>query len=254
MWNWITKLEELRAEGRPVVVVTVTQSTGSTPREPGAKMLVAATGQFYGTIGGGHLEQLAITDAKLCFTDGKAKTIRYPLGAKTGQCCGGVVELFFELVNHGPRLYLFGAGHVAQAVCRTLVGTPFIVHVIDDRREWIQSEALPKEVVRHECEWDEFATNAPFDLSSTYVVIMTHRHDIDHDIVENMLDRPTRYLGVIGSHSKWERFKQRFAAKGVDLTKLEKVHCPIGLDIGGKAPQEVAISLAAQLLRDVYGR
>lgn len=253
MWNWISKLEELRTKGEPVVAVTVTQCTGSTPREPGAKMLVLANGEFFGTIGGGHLEELALADAKKCLEEGVSQSIRYPLGAKTGQCCGGAVELFFESINTGPRLYLFGAGHVGQAVCKTLAGTPFAVHVIDEREEWINSRELPAGVIRHNCEWDDFVKDAQWSADNTYVAVMTHRHDTDQDIVEALVDRPTKYLGLIGSNSKWERFKQRLTARGMSVERLERVRCPLGLDIGGKAPQEVAISLAAQLLKVYYG-
>jgi xanthine dehydrogenase accessory factor len=252
MWNWITKLEELRAQGRPVVAVTVTQCSGSTPRDTGAKMLVLEDGTFFGTIGGGHLEDLAIADARKCLEEGASRTIKYPLGAKTGQCCGGVVELLMEVVNNGPRLYIFGAGHVGQAACRTLVGTPFSVHVVDERAEWVNSDAIPGEVVRHHCEWDDFVEEARWDADRTYVAIMTHRHDTDQDIIEDVIKRPAKYIGMIGSRGKWERFRQRLTARGVSEETLARVRCPLGIDIGGKAPQEVAVSLAAELLKTHY--
>lgn len=253
MWNWISELERLRAEGRELVAVTVAGCSGSTPREVGAKMLVLSRSEFLGTIGGGHLEELALADAAKCLEDGDSKTIKYPLGAKTGQCCGGTVDLLFEVINRGPRLYLFGAGHVGQAVCRTLQGTPFIVHAIDDRDEWINSASLPKDVIRHHCEWDEFVEKAQWSAERTYVAIMTHRHDVDQDIVEYVVKKPTRYVGLIGSQSKWERFKQRYSMKGLAPADFERVKCPIGLSVGGKAPQEVAVSIAAELLKLHYG-
>ena len=254
MWNWIAQLSELRRDGQPVAMVTVTGCTGSTPREIGAKMLVFPSGEIRGTIGGGHLEELAIKDAVKCLESGTAKTIRYPLGAKTGQCCGGIVDLLFEMVNTGPSLYLFGAGHVGQAVCRSMVGTPFTVHVIDEREEWVQSPQIPSEVVRHHCEWPDFVHEARWDHEKAYVAIMTHRHDTDQEIVADVIKRPAKYIGLIGSHSKWERFKQRLEIRGVEESALARVKCPIGIDTGGKAPQEVAISLAAELLRIHYAR
>jgi xanthine dehydrogenase accessory factor len=219
-------------------------------------MLVLGDGVFFGTIGGGHLEQLAIEDARKCMREGASKNIRYPLGAKTGQCCGGIVELLFEVLNTGPRLYLFGAGHVGQAVCRTLAGTPFAVHLIDERPEWIHSPAVPSEVVRHACEWEDFVETAEWDKERTYVAIMTFRHDLDEKILEDLLrkKRETRYLGLIGSHSKWERFKQRLTARDITEGALAGVRCPLGLEVGGKAPQEVAISLSAELLKVHYGK
>jgi xanthine dehydrogenase accessory factor len=252
MWDWIGKLAELSAQGQPFVAITLTQSTGSAPREVGAKMIVCLSGDFYGTIGGGRLEEEALLEAVKCLKEGTSRSIRYPLGAKTGQCCGGVVDLFFDVLNQGPRLYLFGAGHVGQAVARAFSGTPFCVHVIDERADWVNSPEIPKSAVRFHGEWDDFIKDAAFDSDKTYVAVMTHRHDTDQDIIEKMLDRPYRYLGLIGSHSKWERFKQRLTAKGVSMDKLERVKCPIGLDIGGKSPQEVAISLAAELLKIHY--
>lgn len=254
MWDWLSKLTELKNQGVPVAMVTVIECTGSTPREPGAKMLVTADGRFFGTIGGGHLEEIALVDARKCLEEGVTKTIRYPLGAKTGQCCGGTMELFYEVLNTGPRLYLFGAGHVGQAVCKTLSGTPFVVHVIDEREEWINSPELPREAIRHHCEWDDFVPEAAWDNERTYVAIMTHRHDTDQDIVEDVIKRPARYLGLIGSRGKWARFQQRLTTQGVEEARLARVRCPLGLDTGGKSPQEVAISVAAELLQIHYGK
>ncbi len=253
MWNWFEKLAQLNADGIRAVVVTVIESTGSTPRNAGAKMVVCADA-FYGTIGGGHLEMLAIEDARKVLSEEKSKKIRYPLGAKTGQCCGGAVELFFEPFSTGPELYLFGAGHVAQALARTLIGTPFRVHVIDPRPEWIGHSLLPAEVKRHDCRWDEFVSDAVWSSANTYVAVMTHEHAMDQDIIADVVKRSARYIGLIGSRSKWERFKQRYDVRGTESALFEKVHCPIGVPVGGKAPQEIAISVAAALLKEHYGQ
>ncbi len=249
MWDWIGKLAELSSQGQPFVLVTQTGSSGSAPREDGAKMIVCLNGEFFGTIGGGRLEEEARKEAAAALRECRSRTVKYPLGAKTGQCCGGTVELFFDVLNLGPRLYLFGAGHVGQAVTRVLAGTPFCVHVIDERSEWIGSPEIPRSAVRFQGEWDDFVRDAVWDAEKTYVAVMTHRHDTDQDIVEKLVELPHRYLGLIGSRGKWERFKQRLTAKGVPMEKLERVKCPLGIDIGGKSPQEVAISLAAELLR-----
>lgn len=252
MWNWISKLEEFRAQGMPVVVVTVAQCMGSTPRETGAKMLVLKDGRFFGTIGGGHLEELALQDAAKCFENSKSQVLKYPLGAKTGQCCGGSVELLFEVVNVGPRIYVFGAGHVGQAVCKTFSGTPFAVHLVDERKEWVESPQLPQDTIRHCCEWDDFVEEAEWDSERTYVAVMTHRHDLDQEIISALIRRPTKYIGLIGSQAKWARFKQRLSLKGCSDAELARVTCPMGIKTGGKSPQEVAISLAAEALQIHY--
>jgi len=251
-WDWIGKLQQLREAGRPVAMLTVCATAGSTPRELGARMLVLADGETFGTIGGGRLEQMALDDAKRCLRAERNERVRYPLGAKTGQCCGGVVELLVEVFNQGPRLYLFGAGHVGQAICSTLSGTPFAVHLIDERKEWIDSPSLPVDVIRHPCAWEDFVAEAPWDAQKTYVAILTHRHDTDEAILKNVLSRPTRYVGLIGSQAKWARFRYRLAGHGVSEEALGRVHCPMGLPLGGKAPQEVAISFAGEILQTYY--
>ncbi|NPC70025.1 xanthine dehydrogenase accessory protein XdhC [Corallococcus sp. AB004] len=253
MWNWVHQLAEWAREDTPFAVVTVTECKGSTPAPPGAKLLVRADGTFHGTIGGGHLEQLVLQDARACLARGEARTFRYPLGAKLGQCCGGVVDVFVEPVNHGPQLYLFGAGHVGQALCRVLEGTPFRVHLVDERAEWVQSPQVPAGVVRHEEAWDEFASRAVWDEQRTYVAVMTHRHDVDQDIIAFAIQKPARYIGLIGSDTKWARFRQRLEAKGMPARQVGRVQCPMGLPTGGKSPQEVAVSIAAGLLQLHHG-
>ncbi len=251
-WNWIAELETLRGQGVSVVVATVCETRGSTPRDVGAKMFVLRDRSIRGSIGGGQLEALAIEDALECLQRGEAKKVRYPLGAKAGQCCGGIVEVLFECVNCNPSLYVFGGGHVGQAVCRTLNGTPFTVHLVEDRPEWIEAPDLPQGVIRHPCEWEDFVGEAVWDSQSTYAAVMTHQHDRDERIVADLLHRPLRYLGLIGSVSKWHRFRDRFIARGINEALLTRVKCPIGVSIPGKSPQEIAISFAAEILQWYY--
>ena len=252
MWNWVEKLSELRADGLAVAVVTVTSISGSTPCGIASKLLALVDGRFFGTIGGGNLESLVLRDAHECLCRSESKAFRYPLGATAGQCCGGVVEVIVEVLGVGPRLYLFGAGHVGQSVVRVLDGTPFEVHVIDERAEWL--EKLPRNAIRHTGAWDEFVEHASWDSDKTFVAVMTHRHDLDQAIVEAILDKPAKYLGLIGSDVKWRRFRERLIARGKTETALSRVRCPLGIDIGGKSPAEVAVSLAAEIIGVMNGR
>jgi xanthine dehydrogenase accessory factor len=252
MWDWIGKLAELTREGCPVAIATVVDSKGSSPREAGARMLVLDDGRFFGTIGGGHLEKVALADCRTALATGEAKTRRYPLGAKLGQCCGGVVDVFIEVVNAGPRLFLFGGGHVGQALCGVLQGTPFTVDLIDEREEWVNAPGLPSSVRRHPVSWDTFVDEARWNATTSYVVVMTHRHDLDQEIIADVVNRPARFLGLIGSKTKWAKFRQRLLARGVPEAKLNRVQCPVGIQTGGKAPQEVAISIAAGLLQTYH--
>ncbi len=256
MWDWVRKADELSNGASPFAIVTVIAAQGSAPREVGAKMIVNARGAIFGTIGGGQLEQLAIGDAT-SFIRGRvasadAKVFRYPLGASAAQCCGGVVEVLIESINCQPRLYLFGAGHVAQALCRVMGGGAFHVDVVDERSEWLEQLPNAAHLFQHAEPWDQFIDEAAWDSERTFVVVMTHAHDIDQAIIEAVLKRDTRYIGLIGSRTKWAKFRARLEARGVSREALARVRCPVGIAIGGKSPHEVAISIAAELISTLH--
>lgn len=252
MWDWIGKLAELRRQDQLAVLVTVTKSTGSTPRKHGAKMIVLPDGTFFGTVGGGVPEAYALEDALRCFEQLQGTNVKIPLQQR-GEfpACGGNMEFYLEVINDHPRLYLFGAGHVGQALCRVLEGTPFRVHLVDERDEWINAPALPESVLRHHCHWSEFIAQANWCPQRSFAAIMTYSGTIDQQVLEEVLPHPTRYLGMIGSRSKWAGVKKNLEEKGLDLSR---VRCPVGHDNGGKSPQEIAISIASQLLCTYYGR
>ena len=253
MWDWLSKAKELRDAGQPFALVTIVGVKGSTPRDAGAKLLVERDGSFHGTVGGGQLEQLVIQDAVAALAEAVSRPRHYPLCFRTGQCCGGAVESFIEIVGVGPRLYLFGAGHVGRSLCQTLAETPFTVHLIDERDAWVSSPEIPTGVVRHAQPWHEFVQEAAWDKERTYVAVMTHEHALDLAIIRDVIERPARFIGLIGSVTKWDRFRQRLAALGANEDMMGRVHCPIGSGRFGKAPREVAISVAAQLLELHHG-
>lgn len=252
MWNWVTQLEKLKKESRPASLVTVASVEGSAPREVGAKMIVLEDGNFFGTIGGGNLEHLAIEEARKLLSFGTSTKIRFPLGAKTGQCCGGIVELLFESLHTGPQLYIFGAGHVGQALAKALNESTFTVHLIDEREEWISQ--APQGVLGHCADPEIFISQHSFHCSKTYFVVMTHKHDLDETLLKLLLNKPHKYLGLIGSKSKWERFQQRLLARGISENHLESVKCPIGIRSFGKHPSEIAVSIGAEILDTHYNK
>jgi len=220
-------------------------------------MLVDTSGLIAGTIGGGHLEKLAIRDAKLCLGDRTGRTFSYPLCARTGQCCGGAVETFVDVLNAGPILYIFGAGHVGQALSRVMAETPFLVRLIDEREEWVGASVgvhnIPDPVGRIHAEPLSAVDQLIWDNQRTYAVVMTHSHELDYELIARLMSRPGRYLGLIGSRTKWDSFSNRLRQKaimgtGEELNQIRRVRCPVGVDIGGKTPAEVAISIAAELV------
>ena len=252
MWDWISKLDELRRRDQLAVLVTVTKSTGSTPRKQGAKMIVLPDGTFHGTIGGGTVEQFALEDARTCLTEMHSASTEVPLQQK-GEfpACGGTMEMYMEVVNHNPSLYLFGAGHIGQALCKVLEGTPFRIHLIDERDEWISAPGIPSSTIRHQCHYSDFIEKTNWCAKRSYATIVTFNGALDQQILEEILPHPNRYIGMIGSKTKWSRVKKNLEENGCDLSQ---VRCPIGHDNGGGSPQEIAISIASQLVSTYYGR
>jgi xanthine dehydrogenase accessory factor len=252
MWDWISKVSELRRQDQPAVLVTVTKSSGSTPRKQGAKMIVLPDGTFFGTVGGGPVEYWALEESRQCLKTLSAKTTEMPLLQK-GEfpACGGIMELYMEVINDNPSLFLFGAGHIGQDLCRVLDGTPFRIHLIDERDEWINAPTLPGGVTRHHSRWSDFIAQATWSENRTFVAILTFSGAVDQQILEEVLPHPTRYIGMIGSRTKWGRVRKNLEESGFDLSK---VRCPIGHNNGGGSPQEIAISIASQLLSTWYNR
>ncbi len=249
MWNWIDKLKKFKEENQPFVMVTIVSSKGSTPRNPGTRMLIKSELQSWGTIGGGKLELLVLSEAQKCLQTGDSKLVSYRLCEKTGQCCGGAVEVFMEVFNVQPNLYIFGAGHVGQSLAQVLEGTDLNVNLIDERKQWIESESLPESVNSHACSWADFVGKIKWNKENSCILIATPSHETDFEILNYMLGKPHLYLGMIGSRSKWVKFQQKLINKGFELEQLQKVRCPVGLDIGGNSPREIAISIAAELLK-----
>lgn len=252
MWDWIGKLDELRRQDQLAVLVTVTKTTGSTPRKQGAKMIVLPDGCFYGTVGGGVPEYHALEEARDCLETAHSRFAEIPL-QQNGEfpACGGTMEMYMEVINSNPSLYLFGAGHVGQSLCQVLEGTPFVIHLVDDREQWINASGVPSGVIRHHCRWSDFIENANWCDKRSYVTIVTYNGTVDQQVLEEVVPHPTRYIGMIGSKTKWGRVEKNLTDKGLDLSG---VRCPVGHDNGGNSPREIAISIASQLLSVYNGR
>ncbi|HTP52774.1 MAG TPA: xanthine dehydrogenase accessory protein XdhC [Anaeromyxobacteraceae bacterium] len=244
----LSRALELRERGLRFATVTVVGCEGSSPRHLGAKMIAAEDGSLYGTIGGGRLEERALERARAAIASGRPERLDLALGPGLGQCCGGRVELLVEPDVAPDRLYLFGAGHVAAALCRAAAAVDFEVTVVDEREEWNTAERFPAADRILEA-GDEAIPRLAFDARATYCAVMTHRHDLDETLVRLLLGRPLRYLGLIGSRTKWARFRQRLSQRGVAPDALARVHCPIGVELRAETPAEIAVSVAAELVR-----
>ena len=254
---------------QPAVLVQVESTQGSVPREAGTWMAIFDDA-LVGTIGGGHLEYQAIARARAMLgaeAEGAQPTAseRFALGPALGQCCGGVMHLRFERVSasDGPALAmrlsggwapvaLFGGGHVGHALVQVLAPLPFLVTWIDSRDE-VFPVSVPERVV---CEHSEPVQAAVARLvPQSRVLIMSFSHAEDLDVVTACLKRQREkadlpYIGLIGSKTKWARFRHRLEARGFTPAELAHITCPIGVPgITGKEPEVIAVAVAAQLLQ-----
>jgi xanthine dehydrogenase accessory factor len=250
--EWLKQLSNFTAKGAPISLVTITEVKGSSPRDIGSKMFVGPEGRLWGTIGGGRLEELIINDAKEILKGNTPYKIQYPLSEKAGQCCGGVVEVLIEPLNTNPHLYIFGAGHVGTALANTMINTVFHIHVIDERPEWCLSPAIHQDVQRHSLSPLDFLNTITWEKSKKWAIVMTHDHTLDQKLVLNLSHHNLAYLGLIGSNTKWRRFRARLKKDGISDDLLDKVHCPAGINIGGETPQEIAISISAEIVESYY--
>lgn len=252
-----TALTEALDRGDEVALVTITSSTGSTPQRVGAKMLVYADGRTVGTIGGGCYENDAFWKAREAITSRKPVNVRYELtddiAEESGLICGGQMEVFIEPVEPSPDLYIFGAGHVGQCLGRMAFDTGFRVHAIDDREKFASAERFGPGV---EVIVEDIPTwLATHQLPPTaYAVIVTRGHKHDLDALRTLVASQLRYVGLIGSKAKVKRIFDALQDEGITGDALRRVHAPIGLDIGAITPQEIAVSILAELIGVKHGR
>jgi xanthine dehydrogenase accessory factor len=236
-----------RGTRRPFVLATVIGSRGFTPRKAGARMLIGDDGATVGTIGGGAIEHQVLTEARALKMEGETTLLRTHLTQELGMCCGGEMRVFLERIVPAPRLYLFGAGYIAKPLAAIAAGCGFDVEVIDERTEWAVEARFPTSrlVVRAP---DVYAAGIE-TTEADYAVIVTHDHALDQRLVQTLLPRPLRFLGMIGSIPKQRKFMLRLRAKGFNEALVAKLHTPLGADIGARTPEEIAVSVMAQLIQ-----
>ena len=245
-------LGEALSRGEEAALVTIVSSNGSTPQRVGAKMLVFGDGRIVGTVGGGCYEHDAIGKARQVLQTRKATTVKYDLNddfaEETGLVCGGQMEVFIEPIEASPAVYIFGAGHVGYYLAKMAHEAGFGVHVIDDRAAFANTERFPfaASVVVDDIPAWLAQTKIP---STAYAVIVTRGHRNDLDALRALAPRELRYIGLIGSRAKVARlYEQLLTESDVDPALLERIHAPIGLDLGAVTPQEIAVSITAELI------
>ena len=243
--------------GEAAALVTIVSTIGSTPQRIGAKMLVFADGRIVGTIGGGCYENDAFSKGREAIANHTPRLVHYELSddfaQETGLICGGQMDIYIEPIEPSPELYIVGAGHVGFHVARLAHEVGFHVHVIDDREKYANRERFPNaaEIAVYDIPAWIARTTLP---AHAYVVILTRGHTNDLDALRALAPRDLRYLGLIGSRAKVARIYDALRAEETPAEYLERVHAPIGLDIGAVTPQEIAVSILAELVAVKHGK
>jgi len=246
------EIVRIKEEGKEAALVTIVSTSGSTPREEGAKMLVRPDGAIIGTIGGGTLEAQVIEEAIKVIKQGKPKHLHASLTAKeaegAGMICGGDLEVFIEPILTTPALYIFGGGHISLPLSMIGKLLGFKIAVIDDRADFASAERFPDAEMVLADDFTKAFPKLKIDKTS-YIVIVTRGHQHDELVLSWALGTPAKYIGVIGSKTKVKTTYSHLLAKGVPKEKLDSVHSPIGLEIGAQTPEEIAVSILAEIVK-----
>jgi xanthine dehydrogenase accessory factor len=250
-------IEQALTQGRPVALVTVVRAQGSTPQRVGARMLVFEDGAILGTIGGGCYEQDALGKARLALTTGRSTLAHYDLNddfaEDQGLVCGGQMDVFIDPLLPTPRVCVIGAGHVGYHTARLASVVGFAVTVVDDRSSFADPARFPDAAHVEVAEIPTWVAEAPV-TARDYLVIVTRGHREDLAAVRAAVGRDVAYIGLIGSRAKVARLYGLLEAEGVAPERLRAIHAPIGLDIGAVTPEEIAVSIVAELVAHRRGR
>ena len=231
--------------GEPAALATVVRTSGSTPQAAGARLLVRADGSKLGTVGGGAIEQDVLEALSTCLAGGPAQLLVRELGHDLAMCCGGRMEVFVEPIRPLPRLWLCGAGHVNKAVAPLAASIGFEVSVVDEREE-LNSEARFGAARRVLLDPTSQLKRCPLGARD-WVLIATHDHVLDEQVLELTLQQAPAYVGLVGSRRKVFRLLERIVRRRGALS-LERLYAPVGLSLDALEPEEIAISIAAELV------
>ena len=244
--QWI---ERARRERVTAVLATVVQVTGSAPQVPGAKLVVLADGRAAGTVGGGAFERRVLEEARSALDPASQPTrlLTLNLTRDLGMCCGGEMKVFLERVLGPERLVVFGGGHIGKALAEAAARVGFAVTVVDEREEWAAAARFPqaREVVNEE---PEVALPELLLDEATFCVVVTHDHKLDQALVKSLLGSRARFVGLVASRTKRNKFVARLRAQGLSEAELGRLRSPLGLALGAITPEEIALSIVAELV------
>jgi xanthine dehydrogenase accessory factor len=243
-------LADLEAKGERGVLCTIIDSQGSTPRHAGSKMLVYPDGRFIGTVGGGEMESRVIREALIALEKGKSHRLAFSLvNPQEGDpgVCGGTVEIYMEVLLGMPEILVIGGGHVGKAVVHLAKWLGFRVSVSDDRPEFCTPEANPDADEFYPVSLKDLPTVKPI-VRSTYVILTTRGVTVDVPGLPGLLDSDAAYIGIIGSKRRWMTTRKALEDLGIPQEKIQKIQSPIGLELNAETPEEIAVSILAEII------
>jgi xanthine dehydrogenase accessory factor len=243
-------LAEVEKSNESAALCTVVKSVGSTPRHVGSKMLVYPDGKFIGTVGGGDLEHRVLDEAWIAMTDGESRLLTYrmsdPARGDVG-VCGGTVEVFVEPILPPAMIVVVGAGHVGKAVVHLAKWLGFRVAVSDDRPEFCTPESVPGADAYYPVEMGKLSEHIKIN-KRTYIVVTSRGANVDVEGLPGLLESNPAYIGVIGSKRRWLTTVKGLKQKGVSEDRIARVHSPMGLELNAETPEEIAVSIMAEIL------
>ena len=243
-------ISEIERNNESAALCTVVKSEGSTPRHVGSKMLVYPDGKFIGTVGGGDLEHRVLDEAWMAISEGRARVLSYsmvdPSRGDPG-VCGGTVEVCVEPILPAPMIVVIGAGHVGKAVVHLAKWLGFRVAVSDDRAEFCTPESTPGADAYYPVEMGKLPEHLKIN-KQTYLIITSRGSSVDALGLPGLLDSNAAYIGVIGSRRRWLTTAKALKEKGVSQEKIARVHSPMGLELNAETPEEIAVSILAEVL------
>jgi len=245
-------IQEALQNNETGVILTIIAIEGSSPGRLGDKMLILANGQTFGTIGGGRAEYEAIKEVQNNWHRRDLWLKSYDLDEKGGMLCGGKMEVLFEPVGIRDRLIIFGGGHVGKVLAKLAPDCGFWTIVVDPREEFANRENLPQASQILHKPYGQALKELKFD-ENTYVVVVTNSHAYDELVLKHCASLPLSYLGAIGSDTKTQKILGDLKKEGIPPQALQRIHMPIGLNIGAQTPEEIGISIMAELIAVKYG-
>ncbi len=246
----LAELSDALDAGRPVVLATIVSTARSVPRHAGTKMLIYPDGSTSGTVGGGEVEAFVRADALAALASGTTRLATYNLqDPEQGDpgICGGTMTIALEPFMSPDTVFVVGCGHVGRTVVDLAHWLGYRTIATDDRPDLVTEEALPNADVRFVGTLEEAISAHPI-TTNTAVVVVTRSHDLDVELLPSLLSSPARYIGVMGSKRRWETTRAGLLDAGVTPEAIDRVHVPIGLDIGAETVEEIAVSIMSEVI------